>query len=78
MARSKLPEATVIQLVQCQRWGVCDAGTADMCAVAVPFTIQTRLTFDVVLPLWGHRGPRPTPSVHVHHGRLSARERQRS
>ena len=35
MARSKLPEATVIQLVQCQRWGVCDAGTADMCAVAL-------------------------------------------
>ena len=27
----------------------------------VPFTIQTRLTFDVILPLWGHRGPRPTP-----------------
>ena len=33
MARSKLPEATVIQLVQCQRWGVCDEGTADLCAV---------------------------------------------
>jgi hypothetical protein len=33
MARSKLPEDTVIQLVQCQRWGVCDAGTADSCAV---------------------------------------------
>jgi hypothetical protein len=30
MARSKLPEDTVIQLVQCQRWGVCDAGTADI------------------------------------------------
>lgn len=28
---------------------------------AVPFTTQTRLTFDVVLPLWGPRGPRPTP-----------------
>jgi hypothetical protein len=27
----------------------------------VPFTTQTRLTFDVILPLWGHRGPRPTP-----------------
>ena len=33
MARSKLPEDTVIPLVKCQRWGVCDAGTADMCAV---------------------------------------------
>ena len=33
MARSKLPEDTVIRLLQCQRWGVCDAGTADMCAV---------------------------------------------
>src|SRR5215467_14561715 len=33
MARSKLPEETVIQLVKCQRWGVCDAGTADICEV---------------------------------------------
>lgn len=33
MARSKLPEDTVIRLLQCQRWGVCDAGTADICAV---------------------------------------------
>ena len=33
MARSKLPEATVEQLLQWQRWGVCDEGTADMCAV---------------------------------------------
>jgi hypothetical protein len=33
MARSKLPEATVAQLLQCQRWGVCDAGTAAICAV---------------------------------------------
>ena len=33
MARSKLPEDTVIQRVQCQRWGVCDEGTAEMCAV---------------------------------------------
>ena len=33
MARSKLPEDTIIQLVKCQRWGVCDAGTADICAV---------------------------------------------
>jgi hypothetical protein len=35
MARSKLPEATVAQLLKCQRWGVCDAGTADICAVAL-------------------------------------------
>jgi hypothetical protein len=27
---------------------------------AVPFTTQTRLSFDVILPLWGPRGPRPT------------------
>ena len=33
MARSKLPEDTVIRLMKCQRWGVCDAGTADICAV---------------------------------------------
>src|SRR5262245_11395814 len=32
MARSKLPEDTGIRLVQCQRWGVCDAGTADIWA----------------------------------------------
>ena len=34
-ARSKLPEDTVIRLVQCQRWGVCDEGTADSCAVEI-------------------------------------------
>ena len=33
MARSKLPEDTVIRLLKCQRWGVCDEGTADTCAV---------------------------------------------
>ena len=33
MARSKLPEETVIQRMKWQRWGVCDAGTADICAV---------------------------------------------
>jgi hypothetical protein len=33
MARSKLPEDTVIQMLKCQRWGVCDEGTADICAV---------------------------------------------
>ena len=33
----------------------------DQRAHAVPFTTQTRLTFDVVLPLWGHRGP-PQPA----------------
>ena len=33
MARSKLPEETVERLLQCQRWGVCDEGTADICAV---------------------------------------------
>ena len=33
MARSKLSEDTVEQLLKCQRWGVCDEGTADICAV---------------------------------------------
>jgi adenylosuccinate lyase len=33
LARSKLPEDTVVRLLKCQRWGVCDAGTAAMCAV---------------------------------------------
>jgi IS1 family transposase/transposase-like protein len=33
MARSKLSEDTVERLVKCQRWGVCDEGTADICAV---------------------------------------------
>ena len=33
MACSKLSEDTVIRLVKCQRWGVCDEGTADICAV---------------------------------------------
>jgi hypothetical protein len=40
MARSKLPgatlpEATVERLLKCQRWDVCDEGTADICAVAL-------------------------------------------
>ena len=35
MARSKLPEATVERLLKCQRCGVCDEGTADLCAVAL-------------------------------------------
>jgi hypothetical protein len=33
MARSKLPEDTVKRLEKCQRWGVCDAGPADIWAV---------------------------------------------
>ena len=33
MARSKRSEDTVERLLQCQRWGVCDEGTADICAV---------------------------------------------
>ena len=33
MARRKLPEETVVRLLKCQRWGVCDEGTADICAV---------------------------------------------
>ena len=33
LARSKLPEDTVVRLLKCQRWGVCDEGTADICDV---------------------------------------------
>jgi hypothetical protein len=29
----------------------------DQRAQDVPFTTQTRLHFDVILPLWGRRGP---------------------
>jgi hypothetical protein len=35
MARSKLPAATVERLLKCQRWGVCDEGTADICDVEI-------------------------------------------
>ena len=35
MERGKLPEATVERLLKCQRWGVCDAGTADICGVNI-------------------------------------------
>ena len=35
MARSKLPEDTVVCLLKCQRWGVCDEGTADICDVEI-------------------------------------------
>src|SRR2546428_9862195 len=33
MARSKLAEAQVERLLKCQRWGVCEEGTADICEV---------------------------------------------
>jgi transposase-like protein len=33
MEATKLPEETVERLLKCQRWGVCDAGTADICGV---------------------------------------------
>src|SRR5215472_10771224 len=35
MARSKPAEDQVERLLKCQRWGVCDEGTADICAVDV-------------------------------------------
>ena len=39
MARSNLPEDTVVRLLQCQRWGVCDAGTVDIGGVEIK-TVQ--------------------------------------
>lgn len=39
MTRSKLPEATVERLLKCQRWGVSDEGTADICDVNIK-TVQ--------------------------------------
>ena len=35
LARSKVPEETVERLLKCQRWGVCDEGTADICGVDI-------------------------------------------
>jgi IS1 family transposase len=35
MERTKLPAETVERLLKCQRWGVCDAGTADICGVDI-------------------------------------------
>jgi hypothetical protein len=35
MEGTKLPEETVERLLKCQRWGVCDAGTADICRVDI-------------------------------------------
>ena len=35
MSHGKLPEETVRQLLKCQRWGVCDEGTADICEVDI-------------------------------------------
>lgn len=35
LARTKLPEEKVVRLLKCQRWGVCDEGTADICEVDI-------------------------------------------
>jgi hypothetical protein len=35
MANTKLSEEQVERLVKCQRWGVCDEGTADICGVDI-------------------------------------------
>jgi hypothetical protein len=32
--------------------------TVGFCSYDVPVATQTRLSFDVILPLWGRRGPR--------------------
>jgi thioredoxin reductase len=37
---------------------VAAGGQVLNCEHDVPFAIQTRLNFDVILPLWGRRGPR--------------------
>lgn len=35
MEATKLPEKTMERLLKCQRWGVCDTGTADICEVDI-------------------------------------------
>jgi len=35
MAYTKLAEEKVIRLLKCQRWGVCDEGSADICEVDI-------------------------------------------
>jgi hypothetical protein len=35
MSHSKLPKETVVRLLKCQRWGVCDVGTAEICQVDI-------------------------------------------
>jgi len=35
MEKTKLPEEKIIRLLKCQRWGVCDEGTADICDVDI-------------------------------------------
>ena len=35
MAYTKLPEEKITRLLKCQRWGVCDEGTADICEVDI-------------------------------------------
>jgi IS1 family transposase len=35
MSHTKLPEEKVIRLLKCERWGVCDDGTADICEVDI-------------------------------------------
>ena len=35
MGHGKLPERAVRQLLKCQRWGVCDEGTSDICEVDI-------------------------------------------
>jgi len=35
MSHTKLPEEKVARLLKCQRWGVCDDGTADICEVDI-------------------------------------------
>lgn len=35
MEKTKLPEEKVTRLLKCQRWGVCDEGTADICEVDI-------------------------------------------
>ena len=47
MARSKLPEDTVIRLVQCPRWGVCDAGPP----TCVPWISKQCIAFSVSRPI---------------------------
>ena len=54
----------------CQGLATIRHKTVTFCSKAVPFTNQTRLTFDVLLQLWGPHSPHPSPQLLVTTSRL--------